>query len=54
MSLGSTSALARQRWAAHQRSGAPVLYREYPLPHAIDPRFLAELRPWLAEALKPS
>jgi phospholipase/carboxylesterase len=31
-------------------AGAHVLYREYPLPHAIDPRFLAELRPWLAEA----
>ena len=31
--------------------GADVLYREYPLPHAIDPRFLAELRPWLAQAL---
>ena len=28
-------------------AGADVLYREYPLPHAIDPRFLAELRPWL-------
>jgi len=33
-------------------AGADVLYREYPLPHAIDPRFLAELRPWLAESLK--
>jgi phospholipase/carboxylesterase len=32
-------------------AGANVLYREYPLPHAIDPRFLVELRPWLAEAL---
>jgi phospholipase/carboxylesterase len=32
-------------------AGAQPLYREYPLPHAIDPRFLAELRPWLAEAL---
>ena len=32
-------------------TGADVLYREYPLPHAIDPSFLAELRPWLAEAL---
>ena len=29
-------------------AGADVLYREYPLPHAIDPSFLAELRPWLA------
>jgi phospholipase/carboxylesterase len=32
-------------------AGASVLYREYPLPHAIDPRFLDELRPWLVEAL---
>jgi phospholipase/carboxylesterase len=32
-------------------AGADVLYGEYPLPHAIDPRFLAELRPWLANAL---
>jgi phospholipase/carboxylesterase len=30
---------------------ADVLYREYPLPHAIDPRFLAELQPWLAAAV---
>lgn len=26
-----------------------LLYREYPLPHAVDPRFLEELRPWLRE-----
>jgi phospholipase/carboxylesterase len=32
-------------------AGAEVLYREYPLPHAIDPAFLTELRPWLASAL---
>jgi phospholipase/carboxylesterase len=32
-------------------AGADVLYREYPLPHAIDPRVLVELRPWLAETL---
>jgi phospholipase/carboxylesterase len=28
--------------------GASILYREYPLPHAIDPSFLIELRAWLA------
>jgi hypothetical protein len=28
-----------------------VIYREYPLPHAVDPRFLMELRPWVASAL---
>jgi phospholipase/carboxylesterase len=34
-----------------QAAGADVLYREYPLPHAVDPQFLAELEPWLASAL---
>jgi phospholipase/carboxylesterase len=29
-------------------AGAAVLYREYPLPHAIDPGFLVEVRGWLA------
>ena len=28
-----------------------VLYREYPLQHAVDPAFLAELAPWLASKL---
>jgi phospholipase/carboxylesterase len=28
--------------------GAEVLYREYPLPHAIDPGFLEDVRDWLA------
>ena len=31
-----------------EEAGADVLYREYPLPHAVDPSFLAELAPWLA------
>jgi phospholipase/carboxylesterase len=31
-----------------EEAGADVLYREYPLPHAIDPAFLSELRGWLA------
>ena len=41
----------------HERleaAGATVLYREYPLPHAIDPGFVAELRPWLASAVATS
>jgi predicted esterase len=33
-----------------EQAGADVLYREYPLPHAVDPSFLVELRPWLREA----
>jgi len=38
---------ARERLEA---AGAELLYREYPLPHAVDPRFLAELAPWVAQA----
>ena len=34
-----------------EEAGAQVLYREYPLPHSIDPAFLAELAPWIAAAL---
>jgi phospholipase/carboxylesterase len=34
-----------------EAAGADVLYREYPLPHAVDPRFLVELEPWLSAAL---
>jgi phospholipase/carboxylesterase len=30
-----------------EEAGATVLYRESPLDHAIDPTFVAELRPWL-------
>jgi phospholipase/carboxylesterase len=28
-------------------AGAEVLYREYPLPHAIDPRFASEVAAWI-------
>ena len=34
-----------------EAAGAEVLYRERPLPHAVDPQFLVDLAPWLAEAL---
>jgi len=34
-----------------EEAGAQVLFREYPLPHAIEPAFLAELGPWIASAL---
>jgi phospholipase/carboxylesterase len=40
--------LARQELEA---AGADVRYGEYPLPHAVDPRFLVELVPWLSAAL---
>jgi hypothetical protein len=29
-----------------------VLYREYPLPHTIDPGFARELRTWIAGHLE--
>ena len=34
-----------------EAAGAEVLYRESPLPHTVDPAFLAELRPWLQAAV---
>jgi phospholipase/carboxylesterase len=34
-----------------EEAGVEPLYREYPYPHAVDPRFLVELRPWIAAAL---
>ena len=41
----------RQARELFEDAGADVLYREYPLPHAVDPSFLAELRTWLASAI---
>ncbi len=41
----------RQARKILEEAGASVLYREYPLPHAIDPQFLMELRPWLGQTL---
>jgi phospholipase/carboxylesterase len=32
-------------------AGADVLYRESPMPHTIDPRFVGELLPWVRSAL---
>ena len=40
----------RQARQLLEDAGAYVIYREYPLPHAIDPRFLTELQPWVAGA----
>jgi len=34
-----------------EAAGADLLYREYPLPHAVEPRFLVELAPWIASEL---
>jgi phospholipase/carboxylesterase len=41
----------RRAQALLEEAGAEVLHREYPLPHAIDPRFVGELVPWLRRAL---
>jgi phospholipase/carboxylesterase len=30
-----------------EQAGADVLYREYPLPHAIDPRFATDVADWI-------
>jgi phospholipase/carboxylesterase len=38
----------RRAKAALEAAGGDVLYREYPLPHAIDPQFLSELAGWVA------
>ncbi len=38
---------SRRARALLEHAGADVVYRESPLPHAIDPRYLLELRPWL-------
>jgi phospholipase/carboxylesterase len=44
----------RRARALLEEAGAEVLYREYPLPHAIDPRFVLELRPFLELAAWPT
>ena len=41
----------RQAKALLEEAGAEPIYREYPLPHTIEPRFVVELRPWLLDAL---
>jgi hypothetical protein len=41
----------RQARERLEQAGADVLYREYPLPHAVDPGFLVELRPWLRSSI---
>jgi phospholipase/carboxylesterase len=41
----------RQARQKLKEAGLPLTYREYPLPHAIDPGFLAELRDWIKTAI---
>jgi len=44
--------LAHRSLEQLRAAGAEVLYRESPLDHAIDPGFVAELVPWLADAVR--
>jgi phospholipase/carboxylesterase len=34
-----------------EEAGAEILYREYPLPHVVDPDYLSELASWLSRIL---
>jgi predicted esterase len=45
---------SREARARLEPAGADVLYRESPLPHTIDPRFLPELRDFVAAAVVAS
>ena len=45
-------AFSRAAKALLENAGAEVLYRESPLPHTIDPRYLDELRAWLRRSLE--
>jgi phospholipase/carboxylesterase len=42
---------AREARERLEQAGAPLVYRESPLPHAVDPEFLAELVPWIRAAV---
>lgn len=41
----------RRARAFLEQAGAEVVYRESPLPHAIDPAFIRELVPWMRAAV---
>jgi phospholipase/carboxylesterase len=44
----------RQSKALLEETGAEVFYRESPMPHSVDPSFVAELQPWVSDALSSS
>jgi phospholipase/carboxylesterase len=53
---GTNDQVISVEWSRHAReqleqAGAEVLYREYPLPHAVDPGYVSELAGWLRAAL---
>jgi phospholipase/carboxylesterase len=41
----------RQARELLEQAGGDIVYREAPLPHTVDPAFLADLRPWLRAAV---
>ena len=43
---------SREARALLEPAGASVLYREYPLPHTIDPGFVPELQAFVAAAIE--
>ena len=45
---------SRRARAALEAAGAEVIYRESPLPHAIDPRYAGELAGWVDQRLRPA
>jgi phospholipase/carboxylesterase len=44
----------RQARQLLEGAGADVLYRESPMPHTVDPAFIAELQPWVSDVLSSS
>lgn len=44
----------RQAKQVLEQAGADVLYRESPIPHTVDPAFIAELQPWVSDVLSSS
>ena len=44
----------RQAKQVLEEAGADVLYRESPMPHTVDPAFIAELQPWVSDVLSSS
>jgi phospholipase/carboxylesterase len=44
----------RQAKTILKEAGADVLYRESPMPHSVDPSFIAELQPWVWDVLSRS
>ena len=44
----------RQAKKILEEAGADVLYRESPMPHSVDPSFIADPQPWVSDALSSS